>query len=410
VLSKIDSAFAGERYCAVSTSNAKVFLRALDALPEEMIPGSSRHAPFVHPQCQENSKRADKSETIHSIDHHPMPDIDREIMRILPDAATQGEYVSTPNIHQRLMGTVPDTPSSKTILRHLQRLESEGLVEMKPHGTASAWRKKAGASGMAAKAGAMMTFDEALALQTLRRFSSRQIPGLVAESLSAMFEIAETRLQKTNSETERKYSRWASKVAVESGGFTLHYPMIDRDLFATVSRALFEERKLEIVYRPRNNADNDRAKTVLPFGLVEVGGLVYLVAGTEGKADPTMYRMDRLTRAEAMLESFAYPSSFSLDSYVKQQRSFDFMVKKEVQLKLKFVDGAGDHLLETPVSKDQESTRKDDALYVQGTVMLSQRLRWWLRSFGPNVEVIGPASLRAELAAEAASLASIYGR
>lgn len=308
----------------------------------------------------------------------------------------------------RSTSTVPNTPSSKTIYRHLQKLEEEGLVEMSQRGTASVWRKKAGASGMAAKAGAMMSFDEALALQTLRRFSSRQIPELVAESLSAMFEIAETRLQKTNSETERKYSRWASKVAVESGGFALHYPSIDRDMFATVSRSLFEERKLEIVYRPRHNADNDRAKIVLPYGLVEVGGLVYLVAGTEGKTDPTMYRMDRLTRAAARLEPFAYPASFSLDAYVRQQRRFDFMVEKEVVLKLKFVGGAGDHLLEAPMSKDQKSTRKEDALHVQGTVMLSQRLRWWLRSFGPNVEVLGPATLRAELAAEAAELATIY--
>lgn len=132
------------------------------------------------------------------------------------------------------------------------------------------------------------------------------------------------------------------------------------------------------------------------------------MAGTEGKPDPTMYRMDRLTRAAARLEPFAYPASFSLDAYVRQQRRFDFMVEKEAVLKLKFVGGAGDHLLEAPMSKDQKSTRKEDALHVQGTVMLSQRLRWWLRSFGPNVEVLGPATLRAELAAEAAELATIY--
>ncbi|MBN3754881.1 WYL domain-containing protein [Paraburkholderia sp. Tr-20389] len=339
-----------------------------------------------------------------------MSDIDREIMRVLPDAATQSAYLSTPDIHRRLTGTVQNMPSSKTIHRHLARLEEEGLVEMEQRGTASVWRKKAGASGMAAKAGAMMNFDEALALQTLKRFSSRQIPDLVAESLLPLFQIADTRLQKTNNETERKYSRWASKVAVESGGFALHYPVIDRELFSTVSRALFEERQLEIVYRPRHNTENDRPKVVLPYGLVEVGGLVYLVAGMEGKPHPTMYRMDRLTSAKALLEPFAYPASFSLDAYVRQQRSFDFMVEKEVLLKLKFFSSAGEHLLEAPMSKDQKYSRKDDALHVQGTVMLSQRLRWWLRSFGPNVEVLGPASLRAELAAEAAELAKMYGK
>ncbi|WP_144157894.1 helix-turn-helix transcriptional regulator [Paraburkholderia sp. BCC1885] len=339
-----------------------------------------------------------------------MSNIDREIMRLLPEAGSYNDYVSTPDIFRRLLQTEPATPSQKTIYRRLVKLEEDGLVEMDQRGTASVWRKKAGASGMAAKAGAMMTFDEALALQTLRRFSSRQIPELVATSLSAMFDVAEARLQRTNSESERKYSRWASKVAVESGGFALHYPVVDRGLFAAVSKALFHERKLEIVYRPRHNADNDQSKVILPLGLVEVGGLVYLVGGTEGRSNPTMYRMDRLSSAEVMLDAFNYPPSFSLDAYVKQQRSFDFMVESAVLLRLKFVGGAGDHLLEAPLAENQKSSRDTDALYVQGTVILSQRLRWWLRSFGPNVEVLGPATLRAEFAEEAQALARTYAK
>lgn len=331
-------------------------------------------------------------------------------MRVLPDAATQGAYLSTPEIHHRLAQDILDVPSIRTINRRLSKLEQGGLVEVLPRGTALVWRKRAGASGMAARAGSMMTFDEALALQTLRQFSSRQIPGLVADSLAPMFSVAEARLQRTNDERERRYSRWISKVAVESGGFALEYPVIDRDMFAIVSRALFEERKLDIVYRPRHSTGNERARTILPLGLVEVGGLVYLVGGTEGKSNPTMYRMDRLSRARALAETFTYPSTFSLETYVKQQRSFDFMVEAEIPLKLKFLQGAGDHLLEAPLAKDQKATRKDDVLFVQGSVLLSQRLRWWLRSFGPTVEVIEPASLRAELASEAKQLALMYAK
>ncbi|HKR46614.1 MAG TPA: WYL domain-containing transcriptional regulator [Paraburkholderia sp.] len=338
-----------------------------------------------------------------------MSELDRDIMRALPDAATQDNYLTTPEIHRRVTQDALEPVTVKTVNRHLAKLEASGLVEMREHGVALAWRRKAGASGMAARAAGMMTFDEALALQTLRRFSSRQIPELVADALSSMFEVAKARLERANSPVEQRYSRWASKVAVESGGFTLEYPPIDRDLFAVVSRALFEERKLEIIYRPRNNANNETPKTVLPLGLVEVSGLVYLIGATEGKPEPTMYRLDRLWRARAQAEPFDYPRSFSLDEYVKKQRRFDFMVEKEVLLKLKFIDEAGDHLLEAPMAKDQKTSSKDGVLYVQGTVMLSQRLRWWLRSFGPKVEVLGPASLRAELAAEAAQLARLYG-
>ncbi|WP_454826275.1 hypothetical protein [Paraburkholderia xenovorans] len=81
----------------------------------------------------------------------------------------------------------------------------------------------------AATAGAMIDLDETLAPQTLKRLSSRQIPELVAESLTPLLEIAGTRLMRTNSETEHKYSRRASKIAVERGGLALHYPVLRPD-------------------------------------------------------------------------------------------------------------------------------------------------------------------------------------
>jgi predicted DNA-binding transcriptional regulator YafY len=47
-------------------------------------------------------------------------------------------------------------------------------------------------------------------------------------------------------------------------------------------------------------------------------------------------------------------------------------------------------------------------LRVRGTVLLSKRLRWWLRAFGPNVEVLEPATLREEMANEAETLVALY--
>jgi hypothetical protein len=147
-----------------------------------------------------------------------MSELDRDIMRVLPDAATQDNYLTTPEIHRRATQDALKPVTVKTVNRHLVKLEAGGLVEVRERGAALEWRRKAGASGMAARAAGMMTFDEALALQTLRRFSSRQIPELVADALSSMFEVAKTRLERSNNDVERRYARWASKVAVESGG------------------------------------------------------------------------------------------------------------------------------------------------------------------------------------------------
>lgn len=90
------------------------------------------------------------------------------------------------------------------------------------------------------------------------------------------------------------------------------------------------------------------------------------------------------------------------------ERQFDFLVEGEIRLKLRFFNGAGDHLLETPMAADQQAKQERESLVVRGTVVLSRKLRWWLRSFGPTVEVVSPKRLRDEFTAEAQALAALY--
>lgn len=334
--------------------------------------------------------------------------LDREIMLVLPDAGRDDLPLSTREIHRKLSVNVLDPRSLRTVHRELDEMLKSGLVEVEWRGRAKYWRKVAGASGLAAKAAGMMTHDEALALQTLRRFSTWRIPTLVAETLAPLFDVAGKRLAAANSEHERRYRKWIDKIEVETGAFSLQYPEVNRDIFATVSQALFNEQQLEVVYQPRTKTDNADAKIVYPLGLVEVGGLVYLVAAMQRHPKPAMYRLDRLLRATMLPESFAYPRGFRLSVYVREQRQFDFMVEGEIDLRLRFRNGAGNHLIEAPMSDDQQTVQNGDTLDVRGTVLSTQRLRWWLRAFGPNIEILHPAALRAELAAEARKLAALY--
>jgi predicted DNA-binding transcriptional regulator YafY len=332
---------------------------------------------------------------------------DRDILIVLPVAGS-GQEISTPQVRDALAKLGIHFTHTKTVQRMLVKLEDAGHVESVRHGRALYWRRPKGARGLGEGKGSMMSFDDALALQTLRRFSSRQIPALVAQSLTHLFDAAERRLAVSNNDAERSYTRWSGKVAVESGAFALKVPDIDAVIFSTITRALFQERKLRIVYHPRSNPANEAWQEVLPLGLVEVGGTVYLIGGREGKPNPTMYRLNRVQNAEISLESFVYPPTFKLESYVKEQRQFDFLVEGSVPIALRFTAGAGDHLLETPMCDDQTHIVQGDRLEVRGMVGLSLRLRWWLRSFGPNVEVLEPAFLREEFAAEARTLAGLY--
>lgn len=333
---------------------------------------------------------------------------DRELLQVLPEAGQGEAPLPTPEVHRRLGLVLPHPPVVKTVQRALDDLLAIGLVVMEQRGRANCWSKVPGASGLAAKAVGIMTHDEALALQTLRRFSTWRIPALVAETLTPLFEVASKRLASVNSDHERRYRRWIDKIEVEAASFALLHPEIAAEIFSAVSQALFYEQQLEIVYQPRSKIGNTDPKVVHPLGLVEVGGLVYLVAAMTRHAKPAMYRLDRLQRAAMLPSSFTYPRGFRLSEYVREQRQFDFMVEGETLLKLRFVNGAGNHLLEAPLSADQLVQQHGETLEVQGTVLLSQRLRWWLRAFGPNVEVLAPDKLRAELAAEAKALAELY--
>ena len=58
---------------------------------------------------------------------------------------------------------------------------------------------------------------------------------------------------------------------------------------------------------------------------------------------------------------------------------------------------AGAHLFETPLSKKQViKETKDGFFMVEDVIMDNMELRYWIRAFGDEVEVIKPKSLRDE--------------
>ena len=333
--------------------------------------------------------------------------LDQDIMTILPTEG-YGNAISTREVHNALMRLGIDTPSLKTIHRRLLSLEMSGQIERMSQGRSDFWLRRKGVHGFGHGKTSMMSFDDALALQILGRFSRQRLPSFVAQSLQPMLEAATHRLSSPKNDIERCYAKWIYKVAVEDGGFRLMVPVIDPKILATITRALFQEQRLDITYRSRTTFNLESRRIIGPLGLVEVGGLVYLVGTGTDQLEPKMYRLDRMTNAEMTMVAFDYPATFTLDAYVKEQRQFDFMTEGKARLSLRFKNKAGDHLLESPLSQDQTYQVCGEYLDVQGTVTVSRRLRWWIRAFGPDVEVIAPKTLRDEFAHEVKRLFDAY--
>jgi predicted DNA-binding transcriptional regulator YafY len=340
-----------------------------------------------------------------------MAKLDSPILSVLPTRQSSATWMSTPEIRAALEQRGISVNHTKTVQRRLALMEKDGLVLCRRVSRELQWQRELGVSGIARKGAGMMTSDEALALKVLQRFASYQIPTLVNKVLAELFVAADKCLEQARFR-DPKYTDWTKKVAVTEANFPLLKPRINQAVFEGVSQSLFLEQKLELRYRPGYWGDAKRqpkVKAVCPLGLVESGGLVYMVASMEGKPDPTMYRLDRIVEAKVLLDRFTYPKKFSLEAFIGTQREFDFLPQGEIQLKLRFYDGSGLTLRETPVSKDQTlETCADGTLQLTSTVVMSRKLRWWIRSFGPLVEVLAPAELRAEFANESEVFSQRY--
>lgn len=327
---------------------------------------------------------------------------DSEILAVLPTARSMQKWATTPEIASRLRSRGVAVNHVKTVQRRLEFLFDQRIVTKRKAGNALEWQRKEGASGIAASSGSLMTFDEALALQVLRRFASRQIPTLVGTALDGLFSASKDRLARGEGNEGRRHARWDRKIAVVDGTFERIRPPVKDAIFHSVSQALFAEQLLHIVYR-------ESVQTVMPLGLVEAGDLIYLVAQVPGKPAAVTYRLDRMEQARLTDHPFTYPRDFSLASYVDKERQFDFFPRGTARVVLRFAPHAANGVLEAPLSHDQTAdTDEAGFVTIRATVMLSERLRWWIRSYGPYVEALEPQSLRADFMAEAKVAFDLY--
>ena len=103
------------------------------------------------------------------------------------------------------------------------------------------------------------------------------------------------------------------------------------------------------------------------------------------------------------------PENISIDEYLEDQSLSLLRSKKDLKIEVLFEALAGFHLTETPLSLDQKSREtKGGKIRITASVADTEQLRWWLFSFGENVEVLKPKSLRDEFKERSRSLNRLY--
>ena len=202
---------------------------------------------------------------------------------------------------------------------------------------------------------------------------------------------------------------WLKKVKVLSPGQHLLAPTIDSSIQRTVYNALMQGYQLEMDYLAANSTEAKHYGSVHLQGLVQYGSVIYLVVTINDHSDLRLLVLHRIQKVAVKEVPLSPLENFDLQTYI-DQGGFGFgETSVPIELVALFKNGAGHHLIETPLAVDQQIERLDpQTLKVTADVLDTPGLQRWLSSFGPDVEVLSPEALRGTIAERHREAAQLY--
>lgn len=304
---------------------------------------------------------------------------------------TSARSVSTPQIHAHLadLGFQRTPRSIQRLMDELcTTFEIERDDSSKPYG----YRWKPNSRGLGLPA---LADREALVLLLAHQQLQPLLPAGVMRALDPLFDEARRRLDPYSG--QKPLRSWPSKVAVVSQLQPLIPPKLAAGVFEAVTEALQSDQWLDVDYR-NFQGEQQKGKRVMPLALVQQGARLFVVCQFEAYQDRRHLALHRISRARLTGQWFDRPE-FDLASYVRDGR-FGFGTGERIHLRLRVSPVVAELLKETPVATDQLLTPLSDGRSeLVATVVLSEQLRWWLRTYGSAVEVVDPRGLLDDQAA-----------
>ncbi|PAT39228.1 WYL domain-containing protein [Vandammella animalimorsus] len=299
-----------------------------------------------------------------------------ELLRRIP----RHRKITAAELHQQLRDAGIER-ELRTIQRQLEMLSEHFEIERdersKPYGYR--WLEQARALAVPT-----LTPQESLLLQLAEEHLRHLLPPRLMGAMSGFFSQARRNLgHEAHTHLERQ---WPYKVRVVATSQPLLPPRIRPGVFDTVSQALYANCWLELDYQ---NANGKRSRfDFMPLGLVQQGVRLYIVGRYRGFDNERNLALNRIHSAEMSTLTFERPKGFDLKQYDDEGR-FGFGEGRQIRLCFCIEHAAGLHLLESPLSTDQQaSQRADGLLEISATVVDSAMLDWWLRGFGSAVREV----------------------
>lgn len=252
-----------------------------------------------------------------------------------------------------------------------------------------------------------MSVPEALTLTMVEQHLRHQLPPSTLDALQPHFSAAAHTLAATDDKAHTK--AWLGKVRSIPAAQPLLPAELDEGCQRTIYDALMKDCQLKLHYLKRDGSTLAVYESVHPLAIVQKAGTVYMVCLFADYDDARTIALHRVKQAELLHLPARRPAGFDIDAFIAQGQ-FGIAAGGAIRLQAVFKRAAGEHLAETPLSKDQVLYNESpDTLRLIATVPRTRALSWWLLGFGDGVVVHEPAELREELKQTALRMAAAYG-
>ena len=297
-----------------------------------------------------------------------------ELVRRIP----KGRTVTAPELQQQLADAGYER-DMRTIQRQLETLSEYFDIDRDDSSKPYRYCWKERANGLTLPG---LSAQESLLLTLAEQHLHQLLPVRLMKSMESFFKQARHQLgEQPSAKRERE---WLSKVRVVSTSQPLLPPKVDTAVFEQVSTALYNNQWLNVDYK---NAEGKLTRArVMPLGLAQQGPRMYLVCRFDGYDNERSLAMHRIQKASASSFTFERPD-FDLKRYDDDGR-FGYGDGRLIELSFKIDKDAGLHLLESPLSEDQQVVDLPDEYIITATVVDSSMLDWWLRGFGDSISEI----------------------
>lgn len=179
------------------------------------------------------------------------------------------------------------------------------------------------------------------------------------------------------------------------------------EILDTISRAIINRNPIDIKYyvAARNEITMRR---VNPYGITFRFGAWYLISWCHLREDVRTFGVDRIRSIKLADTHFRYPADFDLEEYLERgwalQADADSV---KIQLRFKkeitpWISGCTFH------PHQQITVQSDGSSLYEVEVAGIDEIRHWILSFGGNVEVLGPDTLRESVAKISREMVNMY--